>query len=161
MHQAKGEPIVDFYLVRHGEAVSEAVDARRPLSQAGREEVERVAQLTALRKIAVSAIFHSGILRAQQTAEIFAEALGPAVKVQPLTGLLPQDDPAVAKAELEVSAEPIMLVGHLPHMNRLASLLIYGDADREAVAFRPATVVCCSRQGSGWKIVWTFGLESH
>ena len=152
---------MDFYLVRHGEAVSETVDPRRPLSQAGRKEVERVAWLTAQRKIAVSAILHSGILRARQTAEIFAEALGPSIKVQQITGLLPQDDPAVAKAELEVSEEPIMLVGHLPHMNRLASLLIYGNADREAVAFRPATVVCCSRQGSGWKIAWAFGAESR
>jgi len=108
-----GESIVDFYLVRHGEAVSEALDPRRPLTPAGREEVERVAQLAAQRKITVSAIFHSGILRAQQTAEIFAEALGPAIKVQKITGLLPQDDPAIAKAEMDVSEQPIMLVGHL------------------------------------------------
>jgi len=151
---------VDFYLVRHGEAVSETIDRRRPLTRAGQEEVERVARLAADRKIVVSHVFHSGILRAQQTAEIFARALVPAVNGQQLAGLLPQDDPAIAKAELEVSGEPIMLVGHLPHMSRLASLLVYGNADREAVAFRPATVVCCSRQGSGWKIAWTLGPES-
>lgn len=156
-----GESIVDFYLVRHGEAVSETLDPRRPLTPAGREEVERVAQLAAQRKIAVSAIFHSGILRAQQTAEIFAEALGPAIKVQKITGLLPQDDPAIAKAEMDVSEQPIMLVGHLPHMNRLVSLLIHGNPDREVVAFSPATVVCCSRSGSDWKIAWTLGPQSR
>jgi phosphohistidine phosphatase len=156
-----GEPIVDFYLVRHGEAVSETFDPRRPLTRVGREEVERVARLAVGRKITVSSIFHSGILRAQQTAEIFAQALVPAVNVQHITGLLPQDDPAIAKAEMEVSEQPIMLVGHLPHMSRLASLLLHGNADREIVSFSPATVVCCSRNGSDWKIAWTLGPQSR
>ena len=152
---------MDFYLVRHGEAVSETFDPRRPLTRIGREEVERVARLAAQRKIAVSAIFHSGILRAQQTAEIFAQTLVPAVDVQQITGLLPQDDPAIARAEMEVSEQPIMLVGHLPHMNRLASLLVHGNPDREVVAFSPATLVCCSRSGSDWKIAWTLGPQSR
>ncbi len=151
---------MDFYLVRHGEAVSETFDARRPLTRVGREEVERVARLAASRKITVSAIFHSGILRAQQTAEIFAEALVPAVKVQQITGLLPQDDPAIAKAEMEASEQPIMLVGHLPHMNRLAALLVHGHPDRQVVELSPATIICCSRSGSDWKIAWILGPQS-
>jgi phosphohistidine phosphatase len=152
---------VELYLVRHGEAVSETFDPRRPLTRVGREEVERVARLAVDRKIIVSAIFHSGILRAQQTAEIFADVLANPVKVQQTTGLLPQDDPAIAKAEMEVSEQPVMLVGHLPHMNRLAALLIHGDADRRAVEFSPATVVCCSRDGTDWKIAWTIGPQSR
>jgi len=146
---------VDFYLVRHGEAVSETFDPQRPLTRVGREEVERVAGVAASRKIGVSAILHSGILRAKQTAEIFAKVLTPAVAVQQITGLLPQDDPIIVKAELEAAESSVMLVGHLPHMNRLAALLVQGDTDRQVVEFSPAMLVCCSRDGSQWKIAWT------
>jgi phosphohistidine phosphatase len=145
---------VDFYLVRHGEAVSETVDPKRPLSRVGREQVEAVARLTLAKNPHVSAILHSGILRAKQTAEIIAEHLGTLVRVEPSGGLLPEDDPATAKGELEAAESSVMLVGHLPHMNRLAALLVNGDPNREVVVFGPATVVCCCRAGSQWKITW-------
>lgn len=116
-----------------------------------------MARAAAARHSQVSAIFHSGILRAEQTAEILAGHLGPARGVQRLAGLAPQDDPAIAKAELDTSLASVMLVGHLPHMSRLASLLINGDADRDAVEFSPATVVCMAHQGSRWELIWVLG----
>jgi phosphohistidine phosphatase len=145
---------MDFYLVRHGEAVSETLDPRRPLSRLGREQVERVARLALAKNPQVSAIFHSGILRAKQTAEILAEHLGLTVRVKPSSGLLPEDDPSIGKGELEAAESSIMMVGHLPHMNRLAALLVNGDVNRQVVGFGPATVVCCSRAGSHWEIAW-------
>jgi len=118
-----------------------------------------VARSARAREFQVSAIFHSGILRAQQSAEILAEYLAPAIRVGQLSGLLPQDDPMIAKAELEAAESSIMLVGHLPHMNRLAALLINGDLNREVVEFSPATMVCCSRDGSRWQIAWTLAPQ--
>jgi len=150
---------VNFYLVRHGEAVSETSDPRRPLSRVGQEQVERVARAAAARRAQVSAIFHSGILRAEQTAEIMARHLAPDLGVRRMTGLAPQDDPAIAKAELEAAQASIMLVGHLPHMNRLAGLLINGDADRGAVEFAPATIVYVSYQSSLWQLVWVLARD--
>jgi phosphohistidine phosphatase len=145
---------MDFYLMRHGEAVSETIDPLRPLSALGRQEVERVARLAVARNVQVSAVLHSGILRARQTAEIIAAPLCPPGGVRQISGLLPQDDPWIAKAELESAQESVLLVGHLPHMNRLAALLVHGDADRAAVEFAPATLVCCSSVGSQWKMGW-------
>jgi phosphohistidine phosphatase len=75
--------------------------------------------------------------------------------VQQLSGLLPQDDPAIAKAELEAAENPIMLVGHLPHLNRLLALLIKGDDESQVMEFPPAAMVCCSNETSKWKISWT------
>jgi len=144
---------VECYLVRHGEAVSEAVDGRRPLSRAGQEAVEQLGRAAVARNVQVSAIFHSGIERAQQTAEILARNLA-AAGVREITGLLPEDDPAIAKAELEAAGQPIMLVGHLPHMRRLAALLIHGDSEREAVDFAPATMICLSKDNFQWKLAW-------
>jgi phosphohistidine phosphatase len=71
-----------------------------------------------------------------------------------LVGLRPDDDPAIAKAELESSTVSLMLVGHLPHMSRLTSFLVTGDADRELVEFAPATVIGLSYEDYRWKILW-------
>ena len=145
---------MNFYLVRHGDALPETSDSRRPLSRLGQEQVEEVARAAATRGAHVSAIFHSGILRAGQTAEIMARYLAPDLGVRPITGLAPQDEPAIAKAELEASSSSVMLVGHLPHMDRLAGLLINRDADRAAVEFAPATLACIAHEGSHWQLTW-------
>ena len=143
-----------LYLVRHGAAVQQGSDASRPLTDAGRKAVEQLAEAAAEKRVWVAEIVHSGILRAQQTAEIIAERLSPPRGVRAAEGLLPQDDPMIAKAELESAAEPLMLVGHLPHLARLAGLLVTGDSEREAAQFLPATLVCCSREDGLWKISW-------
>jgi phosphohistidine phosphatase len=150
---------MNIYLVRHGEAVSEKSDPERPLTSSGREAVERIARMAAAKNVKVSAIFHSGILRARQTAEILARPLQPTLGVRQLSGLLPQDDPGIAKAELEAGENPIMLVGHLPHLNRLVALLLSGDVESQVMEFPPAAMVCCSNDTSKWKISWT--LTSH
>jgi phosphohistidine phosphatase len=146
---------MNIYLVRHGEAVSERLDPERPLTFSGREEVEQVARMAAAKNVQVSAIFHSGILRAKQTAEILAAHLQFNSGVQQLSDLLPQDDPAVAKGELEAAESPMILVGHLPHLNRLLALLVRGDTESVVMDLPPATMVCCSYDGSKWKISWT------
>ena len=64
-----------------------------------------MALMAVAKNVQVSAIFHSGILRARQTAEILAEHLQFNLGVKQLSGLLPQDDPAVAKGELEAVGE--------------------------------------------------------
>ena len=144
---------MNFYLVRHGDALSATEDPRRPLSSDGRRHVEKTARLALERGIQVSGIYHSGILRAKETAEILAEQMFIAT-VAELSGLLPEDDPAIVKAELDDAADSMLLVGHLPLMNRLAGLLIHGDAERSAVEFFPATMVCCDRSAAHWRIGW-------
>ena len=139
---------------RHGEAVSQAVNGQRPLTPGGRRDVEVMGRAAAERGIQPGQIFHSGLLRARQTAEILSETLGSIEAVRESVGLRPDDDPAIAKAELETSTVSLMLVGHLPHMSRLASLLITGDPDRELVEFAPAAVLGLSCENYRWKILW-------
>lgn len=145
---------MEFYLVRHGEAASQPVNGERPLTTSGRRDVERIGRAAAERGIKPGQIFHSGLLRAQQTAEILSDSLDPAAGVRELVGLRPDDDPAVAKAELESSTISLMLVGHLPHVSRLTSLLVTGDADRNLVEFAPATVIGLSCEDDRWTILW-------
>jgi phosphohistidine phosphatase len=143
-----------IYLVRHGEAVPATENPDRPLSAVGRDAVERIARSARERHIEVTAIYHSGILRAQETATILGKHLEPLLGVEQRTGLLPEDDPEILKAELDVADRPVVLVGHLPYMNRLAGLLVAADPNRIVAAFSPATMVCCFGSGGQWKIAW-------
>src|SRR5262245_15486247 len=133
-----------IYLVRHGEARPDPDDASRVLSERGRGEVERVARLVAALRPPVAEIRHSGLVRARQTAEILAAALGPSRGVRAAEGLAPGDEPAVAAAECEAATEPVVLVGHMPHLGRLVSRLLIGEAGRELIRFETGTVACLS-----------------
>ena len=150
---------MDFFLVRHGEAKPEYEDPKRPLSDRGRRDVERMARALSEKRVPVAAIVHSGKLRARQTAEIMARILSPGRRVRTITGLAPEDDPALAKAELEAADAPVMLVGHLPHLGRLAALLVTGDAERNVVEFPSAAVVCLSRGERGWTVAWSLAPD--
>jgi phosphohistidine phosphatase len=145
---------VIVYLVRHGDAVAGAENPARPLSQTGREAVEQIARLARERQVEVSVVYHSGILRAEETAEILAKHLKPPSGVKAISGLSPDDDPMAGKAELEAATAPIMLVGHLPYMNRLVALLVRGDPEASVINLRPAAMVCCSKVAAQWKIDW-------
>jgi phosphohistidine phosphatase len=147
-------PIVRCYLIRHGDALAAELDPLRPLSERGRVTVAKLAQMAAAKDVKVAEICHSGILRAQQTAEILALSLRPTRDVRRIGGLLPEDDPTIGRVEIESSDEPTMLVGHLPYMGRLAALLVTGDAARGTVEFAPATMVSCSKNGSLWRMDW-------
>jgi len=122
---------MQVYLVQHGEAKAEAEDPARPLTDRGREEVRRVARHAAAVKLQVAEIRHSGRLRARLTAEILAEHLSPPGGTREIEGLGPTDDPGKARREIEAAQDSVMLVGHLPHLSRLASSLLAGDPGRE------------------------------
>ena len=145
---------MDCYLVQHGEATPEREDPARPLTDRGRREVERVAQAAQRSEVAVAAIVHSGKLRAQQTADLLAATLAPVGGVRAVAGLAPLDGPAAARELLDQAAAPTMLVGHLPHLSRLTSLLVVGDPSREIVCFRMGAIVCLTREEERWRIKW-------
>ena len=53
-----------------------------------------------------------------------------------------------------------VVVGHLPFMARLVSLLLSGDAARELVRYQPGSVVCLERNEAGvWGINWMLRPE--
>lgn len=144
-------PVVRCYLVRHGDALSAHVDPERPLSDRGRQEVAALGRMALGQDVQVAEICHSGIRRAHETAEILASYLKPPGGVRQIAGLLPDDDPELGKAELESADEPVLWVGHLPYMNRLAAALL---AAVPALEFTPATMICCSKSGARWRLEW-------
>jgi phosphohistidine phosphatase len=150
---------MQLYLVQHGLAKPKEQDPARSLSAVGREEVERVARAAAAAGVRPVSILHSGKTRAQETAAGFAEHLEPAAGVQAIEGLDPLDPPQVARERVEQADEDLMLVGHLPHLGRLAALLLAGSAEPEIVAFRNAGVVCLERQEDRYAVRWILTPE--
>ena len=150
---------MQLYLAQHGEAKPEAEDPARPLTDRGREEVRQVARHAVALGLQVAEIRHSGKLRARQTAEIFAAALSPSHGVTEMDGLAPADDPGKARGEIESAREPLMLVGHLPHLSRLASLLLVGDPGREIIRFRNGAIVCLVQVDGRWLLQWILTPE--
>ena len=144
-----------LYLVQHAEAKPREDDPQRSLSDQGRADIEKVATFLGERGLPVSRIIHSGKLRARQTAETLAERLKATGGVSETEDLAPLDDPAVWAGRLSEFDENLMLVGHLPHMGKLAALLVTGDADQPLVTFKPGGVVCLERDDEGrWSLRW-------
>ncbi len=124
------------------------------MTDKGKTEVEAVACYVASSGVKVSRIFHSGRLRAKQTAELFAQHLVTPQGVTEQEGLGPLDAPYQAKQLVLQAEEPIMIIGHLPHLSRLASLLILGQAEKEVVRFKMGGLVCLGRSDDSWSIDW-------
>jgi len=142
------------YLVQHGEAKPESEDPDRSLTARGREEVSLVARHAAGMGVKVARIFHSGKLRAKQTAEILAEHLHPADGVEEARGLSPMDPPESARSLIEDAKEPVMVVGHLPHLSRLLSLIVMGNPEMEVVRFRKGGIVSLAKSDMKWSVAW-------
>lgn len=147
-----------LYLVHHGDAVPADVDPQRPLSAEGRVGVERVAVAAAQRAVKPAVVWHSGKLRARQTAEAFWRACNALADISAARGLQPADPPDWVAVELssEASADDprdIMLVGHMPHIQRLLSLLVEGTSDG-TTTFPAHGIVALEPKDREWVECW-------
>jgi phosphohistidine phosphatase len=143
------------YLVRHGEAVSSGVDPQRPLSEEGLTDIRKVASFIKPLKISVEHIWHSGKLRAAQTAEIMAGAVLVEKACSAHEGLGPNDDVTIIADELEAYDTNLMIVGHLPFLAYLTLLLVAGKETSNIIAFDAGTIACLNRRNPGqWQIEW-------
>jgi len=149
-----------LYLMQHGIATSKDEDPDRPLTDRGREEVERVGGAVVAAVAPVSAIWHSGKLRARQTAETVAVHLEPERGIEERSGLAPMDDPMEIGEAIGGVDAPVVLVGHLPHLSRTVSHLVAGDADCEIVAFRNGALVRLVETEEGWRIDWVLSPDA-
>ncbi len=149
-----------LYLIQHGEAMSKDQDPERPLSEKGQEDVKKMASYASQIGISVDEIRHSGKLRAEQTAEALSKSLKPSQGLTETDGLAPLDDPMIWVARLKERSKSTMLVGHLPHLGKLASLLLCGDGEKNVVAFKMAGIVCLQRDEEGqWSLQWMITLD--
>ena len=142
--------------MQHGKSKSKEEDPDRSLTDKGRSEVERVAAFLARSGLSENIpIRHSGKIRARETAEALAGTLE-AATVEETDGLAPLDDPALWAERLGETDKGVVLVGHLPHLARLTSLLLVSDPERGVVEFSNAGMVCLQRnEGGRWALLWS------
>ena len=129
------------------------MDPQRPLSSRGHAEaralVERFSiertRVTGMSAWAPAAIWHSGKLRARQTAEAFL-TLNPFADFKMIRGLRPDDPPEIILGALTDEARDLVLVGHLPHLPALRQRLTAVDAP-----FPLHGLVLVERAADGWQ----------
>jgi phosphohistidine phosphatase len=144
-----------LYLVQHGKSLPKDQDPDQGLSEEGKAETEMIAKTAKEKGVTVSQIRHSVKTRARQTAEILAQALIPNQGVQEISGIKPMDDVAEAAANLDPS-ENVMLVGHLPFMERMTAFLVTGSIDKPILKFQNSGIVCLDKDADAqaWVILW-------
>ncbi|MDJ0720888.1 MAG: phosphohistidine phosphatase SixA [Desulfobacterales bacterium] len=145
-----------LYLVQHGRSHPKTVDPEKGLTEEGRSEVQRIAEVARGYGVRVHTILHSGKTRARQTAAIMDATLSPPGGVREKTGLNPMDD-VTALAGVVDSATDCMLVGHLPFMERLTAWLITGSIEPPIIKFQNGGIVCLKENPDpgGWVIAWS------
>ena len=146
-----------LYLVHHGDAVGPKVDSMQPLSERGRLDVDKVAQAAAARGAKPSVIWHSGKVRARQTAEAFWHGCNPQADLSVTPGLQPMDPPHWVRDALMGEDRDVMAVGHFPHLPLLLRLLLHNDPDASGVDFPLHGLVALEREGQGWVERWRIG----
>lgn len=154
-----------LYLVRHGDAVPKDKDSQRPLSESGADVVRRVASFLRSSGLKVDEVRHSTKLRARQTAEIIVEGLvsstprtprTPRTPLREVSNLEPLAEVGELANELGGGTADLMLVGHLPHLNLLASRLTCGAEHREVFEFPAGGVLCLEHraESADWVVQW-------
>ena len=149
-----------LYLVQHGKSLSKEQDPRKGLSEEGAAEVKRIAEVAANYGVTVSRIVHSGKQRALQTAEILAEILSPAEGVRAIDGINPLDDATAFGSALQIK-EDMMVVGHLPFLEKLVAFLVTGKTEPPIFRMQNGGILCMDYYPDGTNIVIRWGLMPH
>jgi phosphohistidine phosphatase len=141
-------------LVHHADAVLPGVDPMQPLSARGRAQAELVAREAASRGAKPELIWHSGKLRARQTAEAIWRACNPFATLTAVRGLQPTDPPGWMHDTLTGEVRSIALVGHIPNLSRVLRLLLGEDTDQSPITFPLHGLVALEAAGDLWVERW-------
>jgi phosphohistidine phosphatase len=148
------------FLVHHGDAVGPDEDPQRPLSTRGRLMVDLLAHRAAAKGARPAVVWHSGKLRARQTAEAYWRACNPLAEFAATRGLQPMDPPDWLRDRLTAETRDVMLVGHMPYLPRLFRMLIGQDPDDSTLAFPlNGAVALAQDDAANWKEVWRLLAE--
>jgi phosphohistidine phosphatase len=148
---------VKLYLVHHGDAVGPEVDPRRPLSPQGQEHVARLAAAAHRRGVRPAVVWHSGKLRARQTAESFWRACNALGTFSATRDIQPDDPPEWIFDRLRGETRDVLMAGHFPHLPKLLALLIGRSSSGEAGAPFPRhgiVTLATEDDGETWNELW-------
>ena len=110
-----------LYLVRHADAAPGEPDDLRPLTSHGRQQARELGDRLAGEGATGATVLTSPLLRARETAEGIARALGTAV--EPDERLAPGATAEDLRAALAGRGDRVVAVGHQPDCGRIAAEL--------------------------------------
>ena len=148
-----------LYLVQHGEAYAKEANPDRPLTDRGKNDINRLAVFLKKAGIQVERVIHSGKLRAQQTAERLANSIAHGVELEASGLINPNDNPKAFDWQSESWNKNTLIVGHLPFMAKLVSHLLIEDENRLITAYQPGSIVCLEHDNANWYINWMIRPE--
>jgi phosphohistidine phosphatase len=121
-------------LIRHADALPGEPDALRALSPAGREAARRLGERLASEGVRPTAILTSPLLRARETGDALAAALG--CEAEASEAVAPGATAEAVRSAVSGRGETVIVVGHQPDCGRIAAELGNGTEP----AFPPAGV---------------------
>lgn len=150
-----------LYVIRHGIAVDRTdpkspADPERPLTARGVQKTRSAALGWRELGAKPDAIVTSPYLRAAQTAEIFAEAVGfPLEKIRVSESLKPGGNPAEAMREVaRLRAKEVACFGHAPHVDMMIAHL--AGAPVPFTELKKAGAACLEQASAHgrWELRW-------
>lgn len=147
-----------IFLLRHADATHSFPDASRALSPEGIEQIKALAKAIDHNHVqSIKNIWHSPLLRAQQTAALFAKYFKLDCKVRTHEDLVPGGPIDSLAYELETLDEDTLIVGHNPHMEALASFLLKRDSQAPVIIVKKASITCLNHSPNpdqSWILAW-------
>ncbi len=142
-----------LYLVRHGITASTA-NAEQTLSEMGMQQTQDVGRFLKKAGVEIDEIIHSEKWRAKQTAQIIAQIAAPDLTLIEKSGLKPNDPIEPLLHEIATFDRNVMLIGHLPFLEKLLTTLTLGTETLCPVDLCGTCVVCLQGTGHIWQIAW-------
>ena len=129
--------VLELYLIRHGLAAERGEeypdDSKRPLTNEGIASLRKEVKALAALEVSFDHIITSPLVRAKQTAEVFAQHLPSKPSLSTSDNLAPAGSPPGVVQDVVKHARKgrIALVGHEPNLGELAARLIGAKAPIE------------------------------
>jgi phosphohistidine phosphatase len=122
-------------LIRHADALPGDPDELRTLSPEGRASARKLGERLAREGVRPTAILTSPLLRARETGEALAAALG--AETEPHEALAPGATAAGLRAAAAGLGETVIAIGHQPDCGQIAATL----GDGTSPPFPPGGIV--------------------
>jgi len=131
------------YLLRHAKAVAGSPDADRELAGRGRDHARALGKfLAGTKSFSPERLWRSPFVRAEQTAGLVQNHAKAQLAAEERGILEPDVDPAPLAEELKQVGPDLLIVGHNPNLEILASLLIAGERQRVRLRLKTCAIMC-------------------
>ena len=151
-----------IYLMRHGESSKDSGSLESTLTDKGIEQVSQMGEKLKENGIKVERVYHSGLMRAEETASIVREIAFPHIPELDLAtekGIAPQADPDLWKKKWEDKTfinKPSIFISHLPFLPKLVDVLL---KDIDDYSFSHSSIMCIEQdEQNNWEKKWSWSL---